>query len=110
VTEAEPMQRATLAALERVLGADHPATLAAAETLASIVARLQGEAEAGALLRRVVEGRRRLLGPDHRDTVRAERQLAELQATAGGVAVAPHPGPTTPPEAPDRSVPGGPPS
>ena len=58
-----------LAAAQRVLGADHPDTLAAMNNLAATLSD-QGELDrAQELQEQVLAARRRLLGPDHPTTL-----------------------------------------
>ena len=75
-----------LADRRRVLGEDHPDTLASRATLAWL-AGLQGRrGEAELLYRQVLAARRRVLGGDHPDTVATGRDLARVIADQGDAA------------------------
>ena len=76
--EAEALGREVLGALKRVLGAEHPDTLATEGNLA-VSLRGQGKyAEAEALGREVLGVRKRVLGAEHPDTLRTESNLARF--------------------------------
>jgi Tetratricopeptide repeat len=60
----------------RVLGDNHPATLAGLNNLAIILGAAGDVAGSVDLHRRVVQGRRRLLGPQHPDTLNSTYGLA----------------------------------
>ena len=73
--ETEPMYRQALADRTRVLGADHPSTIASVNNLA-ICLKAQGKyAEAGAMYRAALADRTRVLGADHPDTIRTADNL-----------------------------------
>ncbi len=64
----------TLARRRRVLGEDHPDTLAAASNLVMLLGRV-GEDQAARELAEDILARRRVLGEDHPDTLAAAFQL-----------------------------------
>ena len=81
--EASTLLRAALADLERVLGFEHPALVAAVQRVARLEQARGRNAEAELLLRRVVSLRTKLLGDDHRLVAEALRSLARQQAVLG---------------------------
>jgi tetratricopeptide (TPR) repeat protein len=74
--------------LERVLGADHPDTLNARNSLAAAYQLAGQPAEAIPLYELTLAGRERVLGPDHPDTVTSLNNLATAYRDAGRVAEA----------------------
>ena len=72
--------------LERLLGASHPDTLDARNSLATAYADAGRVAEAIQLFKQTLAGRERLLGPDDPDTVRSRNDLARAYRAAGRVA------------------------
>ena len=64
---------------KRVLGAEHPDTLAAARNLVSSLSRQGKHAEAEEMQRAVLAVRKRVLGAEHPDTLAAASDM--LQAT-----------------------------
>jgi S1-C subfamily serine protease len=87
VTRAEdiaiPLFKHTLASRRRVLGEDHPDTLASANDLAGAY-RLAGRlGEAIPLLEQTLASRRRVLGEDHPDTLASDSNLAYAYRSAG---------------------------
>jgi hypothetical protein len=67
-----------LAAALRVLGPDHPDTLATRHQIALEMAERGDHAGAGAEFRDVLAARLRVLGPDHPDTLAASAWIAYL--------------------------------
>jgi non-specific serine/threonine protein kinase/serine/threonine-protein kinase len=67
----------------RVLGEDHPDTLAAMYALGSLYFDQRKHAEAEAFLNQVLEVRRRVLGEEHPDTLAAMGSLARLYRRQG---------------------------
>jgi tetratricopeptide (TPR) repeat protein len=81
--EAEPLYLTTLETQERVLGDDHPNTLASMNALAGLY-RAQGRYdEAEPLYLETLEARKRVLGDDHPDTASTLYGLACLEALRG---------------------------
>ncbi|WP_031012850.1 serine/threonine-protein kinase [Streptomyces sp. NRRL F-5727] len=74
--EAEQLHRSVAGDRTRVLGADHPDTLASAYELAFALGRLGRKEEALAAFERVADARARVLGPDHPDTLAARQERA----------------------------------
>jgi hypothetical protein len=68
-SEAEPLAREVLDRRRRLLGSDHPRTIASMNTFALVLSALDREAEAEPLFREALERRGRMLGPDHPDTL-----------------------------------------
>jgi hypothetical protein len=81
---AEPL----LADYERVLGPDHPDTLASRNDLAAAYRAAGRAAEAIALHERTLAGLERVLGPDHPSTLTSRNNLADTYVAAGRVAEA----------------------
>jgi serine/threonine protein kinase/tetratricopeptide (TPR) repeat protein len=76
--DAQPLLETALQTRRRVVGQDHPDTLASANALANLY-WFQGKyREAEPLYRDILERRTRLLGADHKDTLRANYDLASL--------------------------------
>jgi hypothetical protein len=67
--EARVLLGEVLAARERVLGPDHPDTLASRNNLANVMQARGKFEEARVLLGEVLAARERVLGPDHPDTL-----------------------------------------
>ena len=61
---------------KRVLGSEHPSTLAAAMSLASALGAKGQYAAAATMHREALEAQKRVLGPEHPDTLRAANNLA----------------------------------
>ena len=82
-----PVGESLLADRERVLGPDHPDTLASRDNLAAYQAagRL---GEAIPLHERTLADRERVLGPDHPDTLTTRNNLAAAYRAAGRTAEA----------------------
>ena len=76
--EAEPLCRQLFAIRQRVLGEDHPDTVNALHTLASLLHNQDRDAEAEPLYRQVLAIRQRVLGERHPDTDGARAALASL--------------------------------
>jgi tetratricopeptide (TPR) repeat protein len=72
-----------LADRERVLGPDHPGTLASRNDLAGAYREAGRAAEAIVLFERTLADRERVLGPDHRDTLQSRNDLALAYQDAG---------------------------
>ncbi|AUB83301.1 CHAT domain-containing tetratricopeptide repeat protein [Candidatus Thiodictyon syntrophicum] len=81
--DAEPFARIALDHGERVLGAEHPDTLASVNNLAGLYYSQGRYGEAEPLLRRALEARERVLGPNHPDTLSSVNNLAGLYLTQG---------------------------
>lgn len=71
-----PLQESALATRRRVLGEDHPATLASMDTMGDLLRRQGKLAEAERYERGVMEKRRRVLGEEHPDTMEAIHDMA----------------------------------
>src|SRR4029078_13197316 len=65
----------------RMLGPDHPDTLASVNNLAISCPEAGRKAEAVRLHERALAGRVRVLGPEHPDTLAQRKQLAAASAT-----------------------------
>ena len=76
--DAQPLLETALQTRRRVLGPDHPDTLASSHALANLYWFQGNYREAEPLYRDIVERRTRLLGADERDTLRANYDLASL--------------------------------
>ena len=76
--EAEQLTRDVLADRRRVLGDDHPDTLASRAVLAWLAARQGRHAEAEELYRQLLADRTRVLGASHPDTEAIRTELAQL--------------------------------
>ena len=74
--EAKELQLQTLDAHQRILGPDHPDTLAAIANMAITLSELGELQEAKALELQVLDARQRILGPDHSDTLAAIANMA----------------------------------
>ena len=72
--------------LERLLGASHPDTLDARNSLATAYEDAGRAAEAIQLFEQTLAGRERLLGPDDPDTMRSRNDLARAYREAGRIA------------------------
>jgi hypothetical protein len=70
-----------LATSERVLGAEHPDTLASMNNLAELYARQGRYAEAERLSQRAALGAERALGPNHPQTKVFRANLEQLRAS-----------------------------
>jgi tetratricopeptide (TPR) repeat protein len=75
--------RLALEIRQRMLGKDHPDTLATAHSLAEKVRENWQWPEAAEILRPVVEARRRTLGDDHLDTLKSILLLGDLLGVLG---------------------------
>jgi tetratricopeptide (TPR) repeat protein len=78
--EAMTLHEQTLADRERVLGPDHPETLASRSNVATAYHAAGRSTEARAFLERVLTDRERVLGPDHPDTLASRNNLAAYEA------------------------------
>jgi eukaryotic-like serine/threonine-protein kinase len=74
--QAEPLLQEGLEARRRLLGAEDPETLAAAQAMGLLLDLSGRLKEAEALNRQVLEARTRALGPDHPDTLKSMNALA----------------------------------
>ena len=72
---ARELDEDTLARRRRVLGEDHPDTLASATNLVMLLGRVGEDQEARELAEDILARRRRVLGEDHPDTLAAAFQL-----------------------------------
>ncbi|KAL8766753.1 MAG: hypothetical protein Q9194_006182 [Teloschistes cf. exilis] len=76
--EAEPMNRRALDGRDKVLGKEHPDTLASVSSLASVL-RNQGKyEEAEPMNRRALDGRDKVLGKEHPNTLTSVSNLASV--------------------------------
>jgi len=75
-----------IADLERLLGAGHPDTLSARNSLAAAYEDSGRVADAILLFEQTLTGRERLLGPDDPDTLRSRNDLARAYRDAGRMA------------------------
>ena len=89
LAEAERMTRDVLADRRRVLGDDHPDTLASRATLAWLAAREGHRAEAEELYRQLLADRTRVLGASHPDTEATRNELGQLLAPSLGALARP---------------------
>jgi plasmid stability protein len=80
---AEAEYRDVLAARLRVLGPDHPDTLATRHQIAREMAARGDHGRAEAEFRDVLAARLRVLGPDHPDTLATRHQIAREMAARG---------------------------
>jgi len=79
----EALTRAAFEAQTRILGADHPTTLATRHQLAHMIADRGNHATAEAEHRAVLEAETRILGPDHPSTLMTRHCLAHEIAERG---------------------------
>ncbi|RPA91598.1 hypothetical protein L873DRAFT_1713537 [Choiromyces venosus 120613-1] len=70
------MHRRALESTEKVLGPDHPETLASVNNLASVLQDLGRYAESETMHRRALESTEKVLGPDHPETLAIVNNLA----------------------------------
>ena len=84
--EAITMYEQNLAARERVLGADHPDTLATRDNLATAYRAAGRTAEAITTYEQNLAARERVLGADHPDTLATRDNLATVYRAAGRTA------------------------
>ena len=85
---ARDLQRRVLDARERVLGPEHPDTLAARAYLARWTGQAGNPAAARDLFAGLLPVRERVSGPEHPDTLAARHQLARWTGQAGNPAAA----------------------
>jgi eukaryotic-like serine/threonine-protein kinase len=89
VAEAEALERKLMEMQRRVLGADHPDTLATVGELAFTLCQRKDTCEEGVRLdQKVLEKQKRVLGPEHRYTLVTMDNLAIALAEAGSLAEA----------------------
>jgi hypothetical protein len=81
--QTEARFRDVLAAQLRVLGPDHPDTLATRHQIAGEIAERRHYAEAETEFRDMLAARLRVLGPDHPDTLTTRHQIAWMTAAQG---------------------------
>ncbi len=86
--EASAPQTEALEIRRRVLGNEHPDTLASVRNMGSLLARQGRLAEAEPYYREALEGRRRLLGDDDRSTLFSVGLMGSLLARQGRLAEA----------------------
>ena len=77
------MHEQTLAARERVLGLDHPGTLASRHSLAADYQAAGCTSEAITLHEQTLAARERVLGLDHPSTLTSRNNLASAYRAAG---------------------------
>ena len=77
------MEREVLAVQKRVLGAEHPDTLAAAHILAGSLSHRGKHAEAEEMLREVLAVRKRVQGAEHPATLTTASNLARSLSDQG---------------------------
>ena len=77
-SEAQPLLETALQTRRRVVGHDHPDTLASAHALANLYWFQKNYRKAEPLYLELVERRSRLLGADHPDTLKANYDLASV--------------------------------
>jgi Flp pilus assembly protein TadD len=73
---------------ERILGPEHPHTLASLNNLALLLSNKGDSDAAEPLYRRALEAQERILGPEHPDTLRSVKNLAMLLNATGRLAEA----------------------
>ena len=78
--DAERIQREVLQVQKRVLGAEHPSTLASASNLASSLSKQDKFAEAEQMLLAALASLQRVLGPAHPNTLTIARNLEDVRA------------------------------
>ncbi|MET7903018.1 tetratricopeptide repeat protein, partial [Streptomyces sp. NPDC005355] len=106
VQEALDLRERVLADRERILGADHPATLDARNNLANSYSDAGRGQEALDLRERVLADYERILGPDHPDTLTTRHNLANSYDDAAAAVQQPNTAaPTTAPDVPPYSAP-----
>lgn len=81
-------RRRALETRERLLGAEHPDTLASMNTLATLLESQGDYSGAGQLLRRALEISERVLGLDHQETLSSTNNLAIVLGINGNYATA----------------------
>ena len=85
IAEAIPLFERTVAARERVLGADHPDTINSRNNLAAAYREAGRVTEAIPLVEQTLAARERLLGADHPSTLNSRNNLAAAYREAGRV-------------------------
>ncbi|NAS20084.1 tetratricopeptide repeat protein [Herbidospora sp. NEAU-GS84] len=88
LARATPLLQQTLADQVRVLGGDHPDTLASRKNLAGTYYAAGDLGRAVALFEQTLAGRVRVLGGDHPDTLASRNNLASAYESAGDLAQA----------------------
>jgi tetratricopeptide (TPR) repeat protein len=83
LAEAQLEFAAALASRKRMLGLDHPDTLASRNNLASVLAQRGKLTEAESEFRALAEHQGRVLGPDHPDALASRNNLASVLAQRG---------------------------
>ena len=84
VEEAIPLFEQTLAACERLFGADHARTLRSQHSLASAYQAAGRADDAVKLFEQTLEARERVLGAGHKDTASTRKRLAQAREAAAG--------------------------
>jgi tetratricopeptide (TPR) repeat protein len=87
-TAAFPLYRRALDSCERVLGPEHPNTLASVNSLACCLQTLGDAAAALPLYRRALDSNERVLGPEHPNTLASVNNLAGCLRALGDAAAA----------------------
>jgi hypothetical protein len=82
------MEREVLGVPKRVLGEEHPATLASASNLARSLSGQGTHAEAEAMKLKVLGARKRVLGEEHPGTLTSASNLAMFLSDQGQLAEA----------------------
>jgi tetratricopeptide (TPR) repeat protein len=80
---AEKVVRMSVEGREKVLGPEHPDTLASVNNLGSVLERQGKYEEAEAIHRRALEGREKVLGPEHPDTLSSVDNLGLILSRQG---------------------------
>jgi hypothetical protein len=75
--------QALLSDRERLLGPDHPNTLATRNNIAYLTGQCGDAREALRLFQALLPDRERVLGPDHSDTLRTRGDVAYLTGQCG---------------------------
>jgi serine/threonine protein kinase len=86
--QAMPLQTEALEARRRILGEEHPDTLASLSGMGLLLTAMGEFDEAAPIHERVFESRRRVLGEDHRDTLSAGHNVAALHFERGDYSTA----------------------
>ena len=75
--DAETLFRETLEVHRRVLGPEHPDTLAVIGGMGSVIKQQGRHAESEAIFRKLLEVQRRVSGPEHPETLKSMHNLAQ---------------------------------
>jgi tetratricopeptide (TPR) repeat protein len=79
------LHQETLRIQRRVLGADHPNTLATIKNLAAVLSKMGEVAGARTLLEEMLAMKHRVLGPEHADTLSSMNNLALALSAEGNL-------------------------